>query len=155
MATSPGLPREELVLISEKPGMATLLSLYSELSQVSVKVIEQGFLSYANCLISGSLFGRRKQLAYKHFSETLDDVSFWEASSAEFGFWGAERKRGPTLMSGMSEDRISGRWKEGGLVELWWGTCLSFHAVDGVDISFEVAFEQFVLYTWERILRQV
>ena len=36
------------------------------------------------------------------------------------------------------------RLVEGGvLVELWWGTCLSFHAVDGVDVSFEVTFEHF------------
>ena len=49
----------------------------------------------------------------------------------------------------MSEDRISGWWKEGGLVELLWCTCLSLHAVDGVDVFFEVAFENFVLYPWE------
>ena len=56
--------------------MATSLSLYSGVRQVSVKAIAQGFLSCANCLISGSLFGGLKQLAYKHFSETLEDVSF-------------------------------------------------------------------------------
>ena len=83
-------------------------------------------LSCANCLISGSLFGRLKQLVYKHFSETSEDVSFWAASSAEFVFWGPQRERGPALRSGMSGDWVSGWWKEVGLVELWWGH-LSFH----------------------------
>ena len=54
-----------------------------------------------------------------------------------------------TLRSGMSEDRISGWWEEGRLVELWWGTYLSFHAVDGVDVSFEATFENLVLYPRE------
>ena len=124
--------------------MATSLSLYSGVSQVSVKAIAQGFLSCANCLISGSLFGRLKQLAYKHLSGTSKDVSFWAASSAEFVLWGPQGEWGPVLRSGMSEDRISGWWKEEGLVELWRGTCFSFHAVDGVDVSFEVVFENFV-----------
>ena len=63
MATPPALPREESALMGGRPVTANSLSLYSEVSQVSVKAITQGFLSCANCLISGSLFGRLRQLA--------------------------------------------------------------------------------------------
>ena len=63
MVTPPALPREESVLISEKSRTANSLSLYSEVSQFSVKATMQGFLPCANCLSSGSLFGRLNQLA--------------------------------------------------------------------------------------------
>ena len=95
-------------------------------------------------------------MAYKHFSETSEDVSSWAASSAEFDLWGAQKEgrgsaegAGPTLRSGMSKNRISDWWKKGKLIELRWGTYLSFHAVDEVDVSSEVAFENFFLYLWE------
>ena len=63
MATPPALLHEESVLIRERPRMVNSLTLYSEVSQVSVKAITQGFLRCTNSLISGSLFGRLRQLA--------------------------------------------------------------------------------------------